>query len=397
MWEPNDPDASSLVFSWTPNHASSPWRGNSYLSSADNFFGNKLNDGTTRARYDGARNLTREGANENNAEIAILGYKYPNTEAINLPNVAPVMSKTPANEQPHGYNWEIKYCDKPRFFIPIDAMYGVLDGPFFCYINAIVYYRWDGTESSYKKSSDKTDISEISFANEFYEMIDNLLLAIPGQIKIELQELLNSFEINLKQNPQSILNESKAYKDLLEFCNANKRSSLVFLINEYEKNKNELAFMIIWKLTKETHSNVMHNINTKNCKKYSEPMVISKANTIDYLTEITKLVYSGKENTLLVENSLDKAISSLSVYPTPFTNGITLQVELNAKSKVTINIYNVFGQKITNLVDNQIMSAGITKIEWNAKDHKGLSVKSGAYFCNLITEHETITKIIYKQ
>jgi len=49
-----------------------------------------------------------------------------------------------------------------------------------------------------------------------------------------------------------------------------------------------------------------------------------------------------------------------------------------ASSQVTIEIFNVLGQKVRTLV-NETKSAGSYRIEWNGGDDAGRPVSTGAY------------------
>ena len=76
-----------------------------------------------------------------------------------------------------------------------------------------------------------------------------------------------------------------------------------------------------------------------------------------------------------------KAVSSESEpfalsrnYPNPFNPVTTINFSLPNSSYVTLNIYNVLGEKITTLVDREF-SAGIHSVEWNAREFS-----SGFYF-----------------
>ncbi|MDP8267590.1 MAG: FlgD immunoglobulin-like domain containing protein, partial [Candidatus Tenebribacter davisii] len=60
----------------------------------------------------------------------------------------------------------------------------------------------------------------------------------------------------------------------------------------------------------------------------------------------------------------------------PTTN---IKFSLKADAKVSLNIYNVRGQKVRTLINNS-MKAGYHTVVWNGKDEAGKSVSSGIYF-----------------
>ena len=75
-------------------------------------------------------------------------------------------------------------------------------------------------------------------------------------------------------------------------------------------------------------------------------------------------------------------------YPNPFNPSTNIKFSLKADSKVTLNIYNVRGQKVKTLI-NDNMQAGWHSIVWNGRDDNGKSVSSGVYFNSFGTADQT--------
>jgi len=70
-------------------------------------------------------------------------------------------------------------------------------------------------------------------------------------------------------------------------------------------------------------------------------------------------------------------------YPNPFNPNTTIQYTLPINRKVSIKIYNVNGQLVNTLVNNELVSAGTHKVMWNGKNKNGLQVSTGMYFYSL--------------
>ncbi len=68
-------------------------------------------------------------------------------------------------------------------------------------------------------------------------------------------------------------------------------------------------------------------------------------------------------------------------YPNPFNPTTNIKFSLKADSKVLLNIYNIRGQKVKTLI-NDNMEAGYHTIVWDGRDDSGKSVSSGVYFNN---------------
>lgn len=79
---------------------------------------------------------------------------------------------------------------------------------------------------------------------------------------------------------------------------------------------------------------------------------------------------------------------ALSNYPNPFNPETTISFILPESGEVTVNIYNVKGQKITNLC-KEILSKGHHTLLWKGTDAKGCSLASGIYFVRLETKGES--------
>jgi hypothetical protein len=69
-------------------------------------------------------------------------------------------------------------------------------------------------------------------------------------------------------------------------------------------------------------------------------------------------------------------------YPNPFNAQTRISYQLPEEGWVSIDIYNIQGQRIASVVDGQ-KQAGIHTITWNGTDKNGFEVASGLYFCKI--------------
>ena len=65
-------------------------------------------------------------------------------------------------------------------------------------------------------------------------------------------------------------------------------------------------------------------------------------------------------------------------YPNPFNPATVIEYSVPSRTDVTIEIFNVLGQKVRTLV-NESKAAGLYWIEWNGSDEAGYSVSTGVY------------------
>jgi len=90
------------------------------------------------------------------------------------------------------------------------------------------------------------------------------------------------------------------------------------------------------------------------------------------------------------EASILHPIDKLSNYPNPFNPATTISFSVaQTSSFVSLEIYNLKGQKVKQLVSSQL-SAGKHSVVWDGKDNSGKLVSSGIYFYSLNMNHKTI-------
>ena len=78
-------------------------------------------------------------------------------------------------------------------------------------------------------------------------------------------------------------------------------------------------------------------------------------------------------------------------YPNPFNPITSIKYDLPRETPVTIEIYNIIGNKITTLIDKN-MDAGSHIVRWNSTDNNGAKIPSGIYFYHIKTNEFIKTK-----
>jgi hypothetical protein len=69
-------------------------------------------------------------------------------------------------------------------------------------------------------------------------------------------------------------------------------------------------------------------------------------------------------------------------YPNPFNPSTTIEYSLAERSRVRLTVYNILGQRVNTLIDEE-RPAGTYTIEWNGTNAGGRPVASGVYFYRL--------------
>jgi len=77
-------------------------------------------------------------------------------------------------------------------------------------------------------------------------------------------------------------------------------------------------------------------------------------------------------------------VKLLGNYPNPFNPQTIIEFQLSKKMPVEINIYNIKGQKIRTLM-NEEKEAGAHSVVWNGNNDNNFPVSSGVYFYRMVT------------
>ena len=106
-------------------------------------------------------------------------------------------------------------------------------------------------------------------------------------------------------------------------------------------------------------------------------------------TSVQMIMIEGGDN--IVSNVDEVNTSGLHSYnlyqnfPNPFNPATSINFILKKNEKVTIDIYNVLGEKVKTLY-NGVASAGLNSIQWHGINEFGATVSTGIYFYRLQTE-----------
>ena len=70
-------------------------------------------------------------------------------------------------------------------------------------------------------------------------------------------------------------------------------------------------------------------------------------------------------------------------YPNPFNPSTRIEYSLPVNNTISLTIYNMLGQEIVKLVNNEYTAAGSHNVVWNGTDKNGMQVGSGTYIYEL--------------
>jgi hypothetical protein len=104
-------------------------------------------------------------------------------------------------------------------------------------------------------------------------------------------------------------------------------------------------------------------------------------------------IYTTANIPVSVRNNESKQPQSLTLfqnYPNPFNPTTTIGFQLPTDSHITIDIFNLYGQKIKTLYDG-FQTSGHHHVVWDSRDNSGVPVASGVYLYKLTTREEERT------
>jgi len=121
-----------------------------------------------------------------------------------------------------------------------------------------------------------------------------------------------------------------------------------------------------------------------------------------------KSIEAHIENTIKLLLSLKEDKVNLPIYgeetyyfslnqniPNPFSNETRIYFIIEKDSKVDLEIYNIYGQKVKSLLSKRLKQ-GKHYTDWNGKDNFGNFVSDGIYFYTLKINKKRISKkLIY--
>lgn len=125
------------------------------------------------------------------------------------------------------------------------------------------------------------------------------------------------------------------------------------------------------------------NVNLKNGT--TTTYEVANIVKIDFSDIMTRLEDAKKFASIL------KSFKLMQNYPNPFNPYTNIPYEIPKMGKVEVNIYDVNGRLIKNLV-NENQQPGSYKIIWNGKNEKGIKVSSGLYIYQVKLERTTLSQ-----
>ncbi|MBT5058490.1 MAG: T9SS type A sorting domain-containing protein [Gemmatimonadetes bacterium] len=91
------------------------------------------------------------------------------------------------------------------------------------------------------------------------------------------------------------------------------------------------------------------------------------------------------------ESTTPDAFSLDQNYPNPFNSGTLIRFSLEEAQKVTLEAYNLLGQRVARLVDGYL-EAGVHSLSWDGQDMAGRPLATGTYLLRLKGDEQAVTR-----
>jgi len=378
------------------------------LASFDNYYGNNP------VRYSGSEGwtYTRTGATSSNNQIDLWSLNGIYTHGSVNARWDNITIRTPANEHPHGYDWESKPGMLMRTFHPRYALSGSSYG------NVDKYYKW--INIPLLKSNLKFITSEESIRLglsildnvEFSEFELSRISLLSEELNIdELKEFdykyetwrstWNNDQVKIHSDPQKYA-KSEEYFQFFNYCIVKDKKVLPLLLEKLNQGDlfvivplEDLTYTGNEKLMEEVHKENRENQYTKdgvfiihtllgNWLKYGKKLL---DNFEEYKGFFPRIGDQGLgQNMTIPKNEV-----VIQNYPNPFNPSTQIRYGIPSDSKISVKIYDIIGKEIAVLVDNEFKTAGWHNANWNGEDMNGNSVSSGIYFCRILYKSQVQT------
>jgi hypothetical protein len=369
------------------------WYDEDPLTAFDNFYGNNP------SRYTGAPTYTRSGATAGNAEVAL----WADANSYEHASVT-----KPANDQPHGYDWESKKGRGARIMHPRDALvgggYGAIDE----------YYRRgsakiagplakrSGASMTLEESvaAGLTIIPKVAFSDcekaKLIKLIDRLTENVRQSFNAKYEAWKATWtdpKLIVHSNPRHFV-QSGEYKRFLEYCRKQDKAIWPLLFQKLGQG-DDLVQIPLGILTGADYGDVGVEVMEEVARNRYTPegayiAPSPRANWMRYLKRLLALSDSWDQLPESPEEKFGKAsdvpeeFSVQPNFPNPFNPVSQIRYGLPSESLVSLKIYNVLGQEVALLVNHEVQQAGWHLTTWDGRDKHGTPVASGRYLCHLI-------------
>jgi hypothetical protein len=124
---------------------------------------------------------------------------------------------------------------------------------------------------------------------------------------------------------------------------------------------------------------------------YQAELLISSTDPIQPELTVPVNIFIGSTSSIHQNTIIPKELALHANYPNPFNPSTTLSFDLPRSTSVTLEVYNLLGQRVKTIV-NGYLTAGSYRFLWDGTADTGHSISAGIYFYQLKTDMGTLIK-----
>ncbi len=121
------------------------------------------------------------------------------------------------------------------------------------------------------------------------------------------------------------------------------------------------------------------------------PHVYSRFTGTIYYDDIAVELMSTADGVSENGRGIPKTFELSNNYPNPFNPTTVIQYAMPRADQVSLEIYNLLGQRVRTLVEG-VISPGYHEAVWDGRNESGQQVESGVYFYRLNTGETALVK-----
>ena len=248
-------------------------------------------------------------------------------------------------------------------------------------------------------------LKDTTFTEDEIAKIDSLIEQIPQDIRDELATRYTGLrdrvldEVGHHISDPAVWRSSETYKEFMVFLEPLGLGMCPFFFKKLYQN-DQFSMNFIWELTFPKYEYIMNELILYSY--YNEEDIYIPPGPSLYWMLLTRKLLEMPDDIWVINTgiqtddspNLPKNFTLEQNHPNPFNPITEIRYTLPSATNVTLKIYNILGQEVAVLIDNELIQAGWHTKVWDSRDVFGNNAASGIYFCRLTAGNQVMTQKI---
>ena len=127
----------------------------------------------------------------------------------------------------------------------------------------------------------------------------------------------------------------------------------------------------------------LHEVNSAGTVLWTYAPGLEVVRVLKYPLDYPGILITGVSNNSI--NSIPGQFELSQNFPNPFNPSTGIKYQMPVSSNISLIIYDILGNEIKTLVNNEKQSSGSHEVMWDGTNNAGTAVSSGTYFYKMIT------------